>query len=173
MTEDRATCSPLQLVTILIVLAAASVSPLIFVFAAAGYSTLQVLALECLLPAAGAMIGAILLASAKRWKRLRRVILTGLWVGAAATAGLEVVRVIGFRGFGAMPGSLPMLIGVLLTNSFMQGPSVWSDLAGWSYHFWTGASFSVVYVLVLGPRPFWVGIIYGLARISHQTMHCP
>lgn len=155
-------CSPLEFVTLLVVLAAASVSPMIFPIAAAGYSTMETLALYFLVPAICVLGLCILLAALLGWKRLYHDALEGLWVGALATVGLEAVRIIGFRAFDAMPGSMPMLLGVLLTNHFMLGPTFLSDAAGWADHFWNGACFGIIYLLVLGRRLWWVGVLYGL-----------
>lgn len=144
------------------VLAAASVLPLMFVVAAAGYSTMHDLAIEALLPAVDAIALTILVARAAQWRRLPASVFAGLWIGAIATIGLEVVRIVGFRVFHAMPDFLPMLMGVLLANRFMEGPNVFSDIGGWADHFWSGASFAMIYLLVLGRERWWIGVIYSL-----------
>lgn len=162
LEQHAAECSPLELATTLAVLATASVSLQIFPVAAAGYSTMEMLALYFLLPAIGLLALCILLGMLAGWRRLYQDTLGGMWIGALATIGLEVVRIIGFRVFDAMPGSLPMLAGVLLTNQFMQGPTLLSDAVGWAYHFWNGACFGIIYLLVLGRRSWWIGVIYGL-----------
>ncbi len=54
-------------------------------------------------------------------------------------------------------------MGVLLLDRFAQGPSLTSDIAGWTYHFWNGASVGIIYSLLLGTRRRWVGAIFGLA----------
>jgi hypothetical protein len=74
---------------------------------------------------------------------------------------LEAVRLPGFW-LGFMPGNLPRLMGVLLLNQFATGPTLASDIAGWAYHFWNGASFGLIYVLVLGTCRRWVAAIYGV-----------
>jgi hypothetical protein len=61
-----------------------------------------------------------------------------------------------------MPGNLPRLMGVLLLNQFAAGPSLSSDVAGWAYHFWNGASFGLIYVLVFGTCRRWVGPVFGV-----------
>jgi hypothetical protein len=53
-------------------------------------------------------------------------------------------------------------MGVLLLNQFAAGPSLKSDLAGWAYHFWNGASFGLIYVLVFGTCRRWVGTVFGV-----------
>ncbi len=161
--SDRGAPSALELIAALVVLALAGASgALLFAVAEAGYSTFQQLGQAILLPAAAVLVLTGALAWARRWTYLRSGLITGAWMGAVATVGLEIVRIVGFRVFHSMPGSLPMLMGVLLTGRIMQGPDLVSNLAGWADHFWNGAMFGVVYVLILGRRPLWVGIVYGL-----------
>ena len=50
-----------------------------------------------------------------------------------------------------MPGDLPKLIGIkVLGRMVMQGPDLSSNLAGWGFHFWNGAMFGIIYVLLVG-----------------------
>jgi hypothetical protein len=53
-------------------------------------------------------------------------------------------------------------MGVLLLDQFAAGPSLKSDVAGWAYHFWNGASFGLIYVLVFGTCRRWVGTVFGV-----------
>lgn len=146
--------------TILLLLAAASVSPLIFPIAQSGTNTMDVLAKLALLPAA-----ALLLITVGVLYRvdnsLARLSATGLAAGAVATVALEAIRLPGFW-LGFMPGNLPRLMGVLLFNQFAAGPSLKSDIAGWTYHFWNGATFGLIYVLVFGTCRRWVGTVFGV-----------
>lgn len=145
---------------IAVVLFLAAVGPNIFPASQAGYSTLPVLAVRLLLPA---VIGLTLLSVAlwRSQKVIARAVIWGALAGALATIPLEVVRLIGFH-FEFMPGNLPRLMGVLLLDRFAQGPSTASDIAGWAYHFWNGASFGVIYAVLLGTRRRWLGALYGL-----------
>jgi hypothetical protein len=146
--------------TILFLLATASVSPLIFPIAESGRSSMDVLAKLALLPA-----GALLLITVGVLYRvedsLARTSTMGLAAGALATVALEAIRLPGFW-LGFMPGNLPRLMGVLLLNQFAAGPSLKSDVAGWAYHFWNGASFGLIYVLVFGTCRRWVGTVFGV-----------
>jgi hypothetical protein len=54
-------------------------------------------------------------------------------------------------------------MGVLLLDRFALGPSTASDIAGWAYHFWNGASFGIIYVLLFGVTRRWAGVLYGIA----------
>ncbi len=146
---------------LLVTLAAASVGPLIFPAAQTGHGTMAQSAKYFLLPA----VAVLIFISFLSWKsvpEIGRSIVCGGLAGVIATIGLEIVRITGFR-MGYMPGNLPRLMGVLLLDRFALGPSFASDFAGWAYHFWNGASFGIVYVLLFGAARRWVGVLYGIA----------
>jgi hypothetical protein len=149
-----------RIMAILILLAAASISPLIFPLAESGRSSMDALAKVALLPSI-AVIGIIWGLLYRRNDPLARVVAVGLGSGVVATVALEAIRLPGFW-LGFMPGNLPRLMGVLLGNQFATGPTLGSDIAGWAYHFWNGASFGLVYVLVFGTCRRWVGAVYGV-----------
>jgi hypothetical protein len=149
-----------RMMTILVLLTAASVSPLIFPLAESGRSTMDVLAKFALLPSI-AVIGMIWGLLYRRDDPLAKAVAVGLATGAVATIALEAIRLPGFL-LGFMPGNLPRLMGVLLLNQFATGPTLASDVAGWAYHFWNGASFGLIYVLVFGTCRRWVGAVYGV-----------
>jgi len=73
-----------------------------------------------------------------------------------------------------MPGDLPRLMGVLLTDRFMLGPSLGSDLLGYAYHFWNGASFGVIFALLFGRRTIlWAagyGTLIGLGFLASPAV---
>lgn len=145
---------------LLVTLASASVGPLIFPAAQAGYGSMSRSALLFLLPAVAVLL-VVALVSSKPIPTLTRSIIHGGLAGILATIGLEVVRIAGFK-LGYMPGNLPRLMGVLLLDRFALGPSIGSDVAGWAYHFWNGASFGIIYVLLFGTSRRWVGVLYGI-----------
>lgn len=149
-----------QALTILLLLTAASVSPLIFPMAESGRSSMDVLAKIALLPA-GVLLLATLALLYRSNDSLAKTAAAGLAAGAVATVALEAVRLPGFW-LGFMPGNLPRLMGVLLLGQFASGPSLKSDIAGWAYHFWNGASFGMIYVLIFGTCRRWVGAIFGV-----------
>lgn|SRR5487761_1071744 len=128
--------------TVIALAAAAAGGAVLLAIAEDGYFTFQGLVLNVAVPAA--VVIAVLAAAAAlaRRRRLWAGILLGFWTGLAGTVVLEAVRETGFRVFHSMPGDLPQLMGVLLTNRIMLGPDAWSNLAGWGDHFWNGlASF--------------------------------
>ena len=149
-----------RMIIILVLLAAASVSPLIFPLAESGRSTLDVLAKLVLLPSI-AVIAAMVGLLYRRHDSFGKVVVDSLAAGAVSTIALEAIRLPGFW-LGFMPGNLPRLIGVLLLNQFAAGPTLASDVAGWVYHFWNGASFGLIYVLVFGTCRRWVGTVFGV-----------
>jgi len=79
---------------------------------------------------------------------------------------------VGKDAFAADPGAgivLPVR-GVLITDRFMLGPSAWSDLLGYGYHFWNGASFGLIFSgffssVLAGPD----GVVFFGARTVSPT----
>ncbi|NIA28279.1 MAG: hypothetical protein GWP06_00020 [Actinobacteria bacterium] len=153
--------SRLQLILVLFALAAAATSPNLFVAAQAGYDKLSHLAVVFLIPSIILLAIVIIIAIVRGCKNLNRQIAIGLLGGILATLGLEVVREIGFR-LGGMPGEMPQLMGVLMLDRFAMGPNWLSNLVGWAYHFWNGASFGLIYSLLLGRPPVWSGVVFGI-----------
>jgi hypothetical protein len=145
----------------LVALALAGVAPNIFPAAMAGFGTMPILAARFLLPAAAAVALVAGFAAARGHHHLVNRILAGAAGGAIATLGLEVVRLTSFH-LGGMPGDLPRLMGVLLTDRFMLGPSLLSDVLGWTYHFWNGACFGIIFTVLLGQRRIRWAITYGV-----------
>lgn len=150
-----------RLVLALLALLAAGVSPILFPAAQAGLAKLSDLARWLLLPSVGLLVTVIAVTWARGHRALGRRMLAGLAAGAVATLGLEAVRLTGFH-LGGMPGDMPKLLGVLLTDRFMLGPSTLSNIAGYAYHFWNGATFGLVFAVVFGRRPLRWAVAYAL-----------
>jgi hypothetical protein len=150
-----------KLVLLLIVLLLAGISPNLFPAAQAGIAKLSSTAVILLIPSVVLIFVLIIVFHRLKYSDLRRQTLNGILAGLAGTLGLEIVREIGFR-MGGMPGDMPKLLGVLLLNRFAYGPSFWSNIAGWSYHFWNGAAFGIIYSLIFGRGRIWTGILYAL-----------
>lgn len=149
-----------QVILGLLALGLAGAAPNLFPLAQAGIIKLSVSGKFILLPSVAALIIIFLIARAQGHATLTRRMLVGAGSGLFATLGLEVVRMISFR-LGGMPGDMPRLLGVLLTDRFMVGPSPLSDTLGWLYHFWNGVAFGLVFVLILGRRSLVWTLIYG------------
>lgn len=149
-----------RILWIAVTLALASVGPLIFPAAQAGYGSLAVMSTRLLLPA----ILVLAVVAGLAWRRqplVARSIISGALAGSLATLALEAIRLPGFH-FGFMPGNLPRLMGVLLLDRFALGPSLASDVAGWAYHFWNGACFGILYTFLFGTERRWVGVVFGI-----------
>lgn len=139
-------------------LALAGVSPNLLPLAQAGVAKMSWLGEVVLLPSIVLLAGVITVAAARGQNELVRRALSGAAAGAVATLGLEVVRTASFR-LGGMPGDMPRLMGVLLTDRFMVGPSGLSDVLGYAAHFWNGASFGIIFAVLAGRKP----LIWALA----------
>ncbi len=101
------------------------------------------------------------LAEARGYDRLTNRIWTGVWVGAAATAALDLFRLQSFM-LGLLPGNLPRMFGVLIFDTMATGPTRLSDLIGGFYHYWVSACFGLTYALIMGRTRWWGGLIWGL-----------
>ena len=150
-----------KIVLSLIALLAAGVSPNLFVISQAGSAELSNLAVNFLIPSVIVVFLLIIISNYLGVKDLSGQIWKGLLAGIIGTVGLEIVREIGFH-LGGMPGDMPKLLGVLLLNQFALGPDTLSNIAGWSYHFWNGASFGIIYSVLFGRGRKWLGILYAL-----------
>lgn len=95
------------------------------------------------------------------FQRLTNRIWTGFWVGFAATAALDMFRLVSFR-LGLLPGNLPRMFGVLIMDRMAEGPSPVSDVVGAFYHYWVSACFGLAYALLAGRTRWWGGLIWGL-----------
>ncbi len=160
-----------QLVIVVVALAAAAVAPNLFPAAQAGYAPLSQLTVRFLIPSVAVVLFTLFYASLRGYRDLARQIRNGLIAGLLGTIGLEIVRHTGFL-LGGMPGEMPKLMGVLMLNRFSEGPNAASNLAGWSYHFWNGAAFGLIYNLAFGRASYWTEIAYALA-ISAGFMLSP
>jgi len=144
-----------------VALAAAGVSPNLFWIAQGGYFKLSTLAVWVLIPSVILLLVVLAVAAKRQQRRLVNRMVAGGVAGGLATIALEIVRVTGFH-LGQMPGSMPQLAGVLLLDQFMVGPTVWSNIAGWTYHYWNGIAFGLIFAVVFGRKPLWVALGYGV-----------
>ncbi len=140
-----------------VILLMAAIAPSLFPAALAGVEKLDVTGKYLLIPSIIILFATLFFASARGHRRLSNRVWAGILAGFAGTLGLEVVRATSFR-LGGMPGDMPRLLGVLLTDRFMYGPSMFSDILGWSYHFWNGISFAIIFAVLFG-RPRMIGAL--------------
>ena len=150
-----------KLLIAFILLALAAISPNLFVAAQAGVAPFSSLAIQFLLPSVALIFLVTIISKILKYTDIFRLAVNGISAGIISSVVLEIFRESGFR-LGMMPGDLPRLMGVLLLNQFASGPDKWSDLAGWSYHFWNGAAFGLIFSLLLGKSKMWQGLLYGL-----------
>lgn len=150
-----------KIILSVVALLAAGISPNLFVVSQAGYANLGDLAVEFLFPSIAILIIIFFVSHFVGLRDFNKQLKNGFIGGIIGTAGLEIVREIGFH-LGGMPGDLPKLMGVLLLNQFASGPDTLSNIAGWSYHFWNGVSFGIIYSIIFGKGNKWTGIAYGI-----------
>src|SRR5215467_8028132 len=105
------------------------------------------------------------LAALARWLN-QRVVLTALLVGLIggflATVAYDVVRLamrstglFHYDGFKAI-----YLFGSWISRTPVTTKQ--SAVAGWTYHYWNGLSFGILYMLTFGRARWWIGVLYGL-----------
>ena len=150
-----------KLLITFILIGLAAISPNLFVAAQSGIAPFSKLVIQFLIPSIALIILIIIISKTLKYTDIKRLAINGIVAGIISTVALEVFRETGFR-LGAMPGDLPRLMGVLMLNQFASGPDVWSDIAGWSYHFWNGAAFGLIFSSLLGQAKIWQGIFYGM-----------
>jgi hypothetical protein len=93
--------------------------------------------------------------------RLANRIWTGIWVGFATTAALDLFRLPSFM-LGLLPGNMPRMFGVLILDTMATGPTPLSDVVGGFYHYWVSACFGLAYALIIGRARWWGGLVWGL-----------
>lgn len=145
----------------IVVLFLAAISPNLFPYAQSGAANFSSLALKYLIPSAALIFIIIGITWFLKYNNLKKQIINGIVAGLVATVALEIVRETGYR-LGGMAGDLPKLMGAMLLNRFADGTDTWSNIAGWTYHFWNGACFGIIFSLLFGTsKPAW-GIVYGV-----------
>ncbi len=150
-----------KLVLVLIVLLLSGIAPILFPVAQAGIAGLSTLTMQFLIPSVILIFIITLITQILNYHDLRKQILHGILAGLAATMGLELIRETGFR-LGGMPGDMPKLMGVMMLNRFALGPDFWSNLEGWSYHFWNGSAFGIIFSLLFGKTKIIWAVIYAV-----------
>lgn len=151
-----------ELMATILALAVAAIGPNILVVALTpGMPEMPFLTKVALLPSIGLLLLVFLLAKKMNYIRLSDRIIAGLWIGAVASGGLDIVRLIGFY-LGYMPGNMPRMFGVLIMDTMAIGPDPLSDFVGSLYHFWVGACFGLTLTLIGGKVRWWWGLIWGI-----------
>jgi len=152
----------LELILTALALVVAAIGPNILVVALTpGMPEMPLLAKWALIPSLVLLVLVWAIAKSLGMTRLTNRIWTGVWVGAATTAALDVIRLTGFQ-MGLMPGNMPRMFGVLILDQMALGPSTLSDFVGYLYHFWVSACFGLTYTLLVGKFRWWGGLVWGL-----------
>lgn len=152
-----------ELIVTGIALIPAALGPNILVVALTpGMPGMPVLLRWTLVPALVLLVVAWTWAVRRGYHRLTNRIWTGIWVGFACTAALDVFRLVSFS-LGFLPGNLPRMFGVLILDRMALGPTPLSDFVGYLYHStWVSVSFALTYTLIVGRTAWWGGLIWGL-----------
>jgi hypothetical protein len=152
----------LELILTALALVVAAIGPNILVVALTpGMPEMPLLAKWALIPSLVLLVLVWVIAKSLGMTRLTNRIWTGIWVGAATTAALDMIRLTGFQ-MGLMPGNMPRMFGVLILDQMALGPSTLSDFVGALYHFWVSACFGLTYALLVGKFRWWGGLVWGL-----------
>jgi len=124
------------------------------------------------------MIGIL---SRSKFPRLSNRLFVGMSAGAIASLALEAIRIPGYMFAKWMPmDSMISLPGLLLTEKITALSEVKqvimrsgvpmnlytapmdAFLAGGLWHFWNGATFGIIYALLLGKGKWWYGLIWAV-----------
>jgi hypothetical protein len=169
--------APVALVLIVIILSGGSVSYLILgSLSIIPYSELRNFVL---IPSVIAIF-AVAILSHKKFPHISKRIFVGMASGAVATLALEIIRIPSYLFTKWIPmDDMIMLPGMLLTEkaSTIMGvqkiimesgvqmnlfvPPIDAIAAGVLWHFWNGATFGIVYSLLIGKGKWWYGLIWG------------
>jgi len=125
------------------------------------------------------VIFAIGILSRNKFPRITKRIFVGMSAGAVASFALEAIRIPGYMFAKWLPmDSMISLPGLLLTEKItslteikqviMQSGVAMNlyhapldaFMAGALWHFWNGATFGIVYALVIGKGKWWYGMIW-------------
>lgn len=160
--EYRKETSIIEILLSGLALAAAAIGPNILVVALTpGMPGMPLLSKWLLLPSLLLLTLVAIAATLSGMERLRNRLWAGIWIGAATTAALDVIRLTGFQ-MGYMPGDLPRMFGVLILDQMARGPSTASDIVGSLYHYWVGACLGIAFTVFMGRFRWWGGLIWGL-----------
>ncbi len=166
----------LGLSILIIILSGASASLLIFgPLELVSYATFRDAAI---IPSVVAIFATGILAR-KRFPRLSNRLFVGMASGAIATLVLEAIRIPGYLFAKWIPmDSMISLPGLLLTEkitslsevkqTIMQSgvsmnlyyAPIDAFMAGTLWHFWNGATFGIIYALIIGKGKWWYGMIW-------------
>lgn len=105
-------------------------------------------------------LAVVLVVSYLAYPRLFDRVFTGLWAGAVATIALDAVRYPIGVGLHTLPADMPTMFGKLIFGTDTVTTLVL--LVGYLYHFLNGASFGLVYTVIVGKACWYWGVVWGL-----------
>jgi hypothetical protein len=127
------------------------------------------------------LIFAIGILSRSRFPRLTNRLFKGMAAGAIASLALEAIRIPGYMFAKWLPvDSMISLPGLLLTEKITMLSEVKQTImqsgvpmnlyhapldafiAGGIWHFWNGATFGIIYALLIGKGRWWYGMIWAI-----------
>lgn len=169
--------TPIALTLIVIILSGGSVSYLILgSLSIIPYNELRNFVL---IPSVIAIF-AVAILSHKKFPHISKRIFVGMASGTVATLALEIIRIPSYLFTKWIPmDDMIMLPGMLLTEktSSIMGvqkiimesgmqmnlfvPPIDAIIAGVLWHFWNGATFGIVYSLLIGKGKWWYGLTWG------------
>ena len=168
--------SELALTIIVIILSGVSASLVIIpVLGIMPYATFRDVAI---IPSVIAIF-AIGILSRNRFPRITNRLFKGMAAGAIASFALEAIRIPGYMFAKWIPGDgMISLPGMLLTEKItsiagfkqavmqsgvgmsMYTASMDAFMVGALWHFWNGATFGIIYALIIGKGKWWYGLIW-------------
>ncbi len=179
-----------DVVTTVLVLAASAVLPNAYVVSGMKLTALPHLVRVAVIPAVVVVVAVVIYGSLAGRRTLVHTILLASLVGALATAGLDVIR-LPSTWVGYLPMDEGAEIGIMLSGEPMddhmggtpasgatplpEAPmhekASFSTLArGYLYHYGNGISFAVIFALLFGGAPWWVGVFYAVFFVDAGMM---
>ena len=89
-------------------------------------------------------------------------LITGAWGGLVATLAYDLIRYVLWKGgvFSFNPFLSHPIFGMLITGYPME--SVTATVIGWTYHFWNGFGFGIMYTLVAGRARWYYAVVWAM-----------
>ena len=178
-----------DVVATVLVLAASAVLPNAYVVSGMKLTALPHLVRAAVIPAVVVVVAVVIYGSLTGRRTLVRTILLASLAGVLATAGLDIVR-LPSTWVGYLPMDEGAEIGMMLSGEPMndhmgapvsgatpmpEGPmhekaSLSTLVRGYLYHYGNGISFALIFALLFGGAPWWVGVLYAVFFVDVGMM---
>lgn len=156
----------------LIALVTGGISPLLIVFASAGFAPMRSLFWGVAVPSEIILFGVLLYARAAGLERLCWRLWVGVIGGVVLTMSLDIVRMAGVHS-GYLPETAS-LFGRLIEGVGKKAdvtPGLYS--LGLLYHYFNGVAFGVVYMILFGRSRWWWAVLYSVFFVELGMMVLP